>query len=171
MVANQEHSRTAIHAILRELDQTLSRVYLLGSTQDQEFLSLADSLNPVRCVPVTLTQTMTGQTIREEIEHLVKLTAQPAAQSAVIVTGRHLGAYWVPLLTRLRTLGGAGVLISDVSEHLRLPLADLFHDYLVWPESQQRFSRALERWHRHDQFAPAYKTIMLDQNVVLYRRG
>lgn len=129
-------------------------ILLLGAAEDAALLDAPDILNlsAVRSHALPPVRADTSHTqLRLQLtaasDELRSLLGQP---EQLLLLGRHLSPVWPFVFGRLPLLIQQGVtVVADARQYLRSPLPEVFRQFLVWPEGEQRFSRAVERWTRH----------------------
>lgn len=129
-------------------------ILLLGAVSDGALLDVPDILNlsavRTHALPPIMADTSPMQLrdqLTEASEELRSLLGQP---QQLLLLGRHLSPLWPFIFGRLPTLSQQGVtVVADVRQYLRSPLPDFFRQFLVWPDGEERFGRAVERWQRH----------------------
>lgn len=146
-----------LHQLARFAEQADAQgvpILLLGADADSALLDVPDILNlsavrthalpPVSAStsPMQLRDQLTGAS-----EQLRSLLGQP---QQLLLIGRHLSPLWPFIFGRLPALSQQGVtVVADSRQYLRSPLPDFFKQFLIWPEGEERFIRAVERWQRH----------------------
>lgn len=158
---------------LRQADQQQLPVILLGGQQDAAFLDLPDllELNAVRTValPPVLPGTSPDRLRESLTEAMQTFRTLLGHGPQLLVTGRHLGGHWPFVLGRLPMYAQqGGMVISDVRHQLATPLPQVFKNFLVWPEGQERMTRAVERWQRHQVSRPYTVQADLDGQAALW---
>lgn len=174
LVGDPAHTLYQQARFAEQADQQGIPIIFLGAMQDRALLDVPDILNlsavrthalpPVKpdTSPVHLREQLTGAS-----EELRSLLGQP---KQLLLLGRHLSPFWPFIFGRLPTLSQQGVtVVADVRQYLRSPLPDVFRQFLVWPEGNGRFLRAVERWQRHQTQKPYLCESEPDGELQLWR--
>lgn len=99
-------------------------------------------------------------TLRKRVTAFLKTVDDTAP--TLIFMGHNLGHAWPFLLGRQPETHQKNLLIiANMSQQLKLPLAEHCRYFLVQDTYEDQFMSAVERWHRHDPVKPNYKPTYL----------